>query len=69
MRMVDEEGAERCRALGVAVTDEEWRALPEPARRRLARLPHGTELERRSFAELARWLLSTFPPGWSRRSG
>ena len=67
MPSVDVTVLDRCRALGVALTDDQWRALPEPARRRLARLPHRTELEKRSLAELARWMLSTFPPGWSRR--
>lgn len=59
---------DRFRAVGIALSEEQWRALPEPARRRLARLPHGTDVERRSLAELARWALRTFPPGWSRRS-
>jgi hypothetical protein len=67
MPSVDLSVLDRCRALGVALTDDQWRALPEPARRRLARLPHRTELEKRSLAELARWMLSTFPPGWRRR--
>jgi hypothetical protein len=58
---------DRCRALGVTLSDDQWRALPEPARRRLARLPHRTDLEKRSLTELVRWMLSTFPPGWSRR--
>lgn len=67
MPAIDLSVLDRCRALGVPLTDDQWRALPEPARRRLARLPHRTELEKRSLAELARWMLSTFPPGWSRR--
>jgi hypothetical protein len=56
----------RCRAAGVEISDEQWASLPEPARRRLDRHPHHTEVDRRRLIALARWLVETFPPGWRR---
>lgn len=55
----------RLEEVGITLGDEEWAALPGPARRRLATHPIQSEVDRRSLRELARWLVSTFPPGWS----
>lgn len=55
---------ERLAELGIRFADEEWEALPAPARRRLANYPTRSAVDRKSLAALARWLVSTFPPGW-----
>lgn len=60
-----EDTRERLAALGIRFADEEWDALPSPARQRLADYPTHSEVDRKSLAALARWLVSTFPPGWS----
>lgn len=57
---------ERCRAIGAQITDEQWLSLPEPARRRLSRMPDATEADRHAIVDLVRWLVATFPPGWQR---
>ncbi len=57
---------ERLEQLGVSFDDEQWSALPAPARRRLAQHPTGSAVERRSLLALVRWLRVTFPPGWGR---
>ncbi|MCA9610966.1 MAG: hypothetical protein KC619_35475 [Myxococcales bacterium] len=64
---MDAETRDRLDQAGVALTDEEWEAFPEPARRRVIEHPTGTESERKRLAALVRWLLWEFPPGWSRR--
>lgn len=46
---------------GTSMTEAEWRALPEVARRRLHELPAESPLERRAYANLLDWLLQTFP--------
>ena len=68
---VDEEDETRTRLkrAGVALSDDEWDALPEPARRRLRSHPNQTEDDRARLAALVRWLLWEFPPGWSRFNG
>ena len=66
--IVEEDDATRLRLkrAGVALSDDEWDALPEPARRRLRSHPADTEDDRARLAALVRWLLWEFPPGWSR---
>jgi hypothetical protein len=63
----DEDTRERLGHAGLALTDEEWRALPSAARRRLAEHPSSSETDRKRLVALVRWLLWEFPPGWSRR--
>ncbi|MBX3269403.1 MAG: hypothetical protein KF729_04035 [Sandaracinaceae bacterium] len=63
----DQEARERLARAGVPVSDEEWRALPMVARRRLAEHPAETDPDRKRLGALVRWLLWEFPPGWSRR--
>lgn len=65
--MKDEDGTRsRIKRAGVALSDDEWDALPEPVRRRLQIHPTETEGERSRLTALVRWLLWEFPPGWSR---
>ncbi len=62
-----DETRERLGRAGLAITDEEWEALPKVARKRLREHPDQTASERERLAALLRWLLWEFPPGWSRR--
>jgi hypothetical protein len=64
MRKQETDMADTCRDAGVPLTDEQWDALPPAARRRLLEHPRATNLDRKKLAELARWMLATFPPGW-----
>lgn len=57
---------QRITTAGITVSDEQWDALPEPARKRVMDHPSNTDAERRRLAALVRWLLWEFPPGWSR---
>lgn len=65
MTITPERVRSRLEAIGVSLSDEEWAALPAPARRRLSTHPTDSEVERHSLRELARWMVRTFPPGWS----
>ena len=66
--MDDEDDETRARLVraGVPLTDEEWAAFPDAARRRVAEHPSQTESDEKRLAALVRWLLWEFPPGWSR---
>lgn len=56
----------RLERAGMALSNDEWDALPQPARRRLGIHPSETASERARLSVLVAWLLREFPPGWSR---
>lgn len=62
---LDDRTLSRMAAAGVRVSPEQWAALPAAARRRLAEHPDGDAVSRRTLGQLARWLITTFPPGWN----
>ncbi len=67
-RFVPAEVQRKVHAAGVSLSDEQWRALPVLARRRLSALPAGTPVERHAFANVLLWLTQTFA-GPSRAGG